>query len=167
MKIYELNKTQFINQPIDIVFNFFSKPENLALITPSKLAFKILTPTPIMITKGTLIDYTIRLMKFSVHWRTLITKYNPPHEFVDEQIKGPYKFWHHTHTFKVIDSGVEISDTVTYSIPMGILGQVLHQIWIKKELEKIFDYRKMVIDRLFTTNESEILNIEGYKGFTA
>ena len=67
MKIYELNKTQFINQPIDVVFNFFSKPKNLALITPSKLAFKILTPTPITINKGTLIDYTIRLMRFPVH----------------------------------------------------------------------------------------------------
>jgi len=167
MKIYELNKTQFINQPIDVVFNFFSKPENLALITPSKLAFKILTPTPITINKGTLIDYTIRLMGFPVHWRTLITKYNPPYEFVDEQIKGPYLFWHHTHTFKAVNGGSEIKDKVRYSIPMGYLGQFIHKIWIKKDLEKIFEYRKAVIDKLFNQSDSRILSIDEYKGATA
>ena len=167
MKIYELNKTQFINQPIDVVFNFFSKPENLALITPSKLAFKILTPTPITINKGTLIDYTIRLMGFPVHWRTLITKYNPPYEFVDEQIKGPYLFWHHTHTFKAVNGGSEIKDKVRYSIPMGYLGQFIHKIWIKKDLEKIFEYRKAVIDKLFNQSDSRILSMDEYKGATA
>ena len=167
MKIYELNKTQFINQPIDVVFNFFSKPENLALITPSKLAFKILTPTPITINKGTLIDYTIRLMGFPVHWRTLITKYNPPYEFVDEQIKGPYLFWHHTHTFKAVNGGSEIKDKVKYSIPMGYLGQFIHKIWIKKDLEKIFEYRKAVIDKLFNQSDSRILSMDEYKGATA
>ena len=167
MKIYELYKTQFINQPIDVVFNFFSKPENLALITPSKLAFKILTPTPITINKGTLIDYTIRLMRFPVHWRTLITKYNPPYEFVDEQIKGPYLFWHHTHTFKAVNGGSEIKDKVRYSIPMGYLGQFIHKIWIKKDLEKIFEYRKAVIDKLFNQSDSRILSMDEYKGATA
>ena len=167
MKIYELNKTQFINQPIDVVFYFFLKPENLALITPSKLAFKILTPTPITINKGTLIDYTIRLMRFPVHWRTLITKYNPPYEFVDEQIKGPYLFWHHTHTFKAVNGGSEIKDKVRYSIPMGYLGQFIHKIWIKKDLEKIFEYRKAVIDKLFNQSDSRILSIDEYKGATA
>ena len=167
MKIYELNKTQFINQPIDVVFNFFSKPENLALITPSKLAFKILTPTPITINKGTLIDYTIRLMRFPVHWRTLITKYNPPYKFVDEQIKGPYLFWHHTHTFKAVNGGSEIKDKVRYSIPMGYLGQFIHKIWIKKDLEKIFEYRKAVIDKLFNQSDSRILSMDEYKGATA
>ena len=167
MKIYELNKTQFINQPIDVVFNFFTKPKNLALITPSKLAFKILTPTPITINKGTLIDYTIRLMRFPVHWRTLITKYNPPYEFVDEQIKGPYLFWHHTHTFKAVNGGSEIKDKVRYSIPMGYLGQFIHKIWIKKDLEKIFEYRKAVIDKLFNQSDSRILSMDEYKGARA
>ena len=167
MKIYELNKAQFINQPIDVVFNFFSKPENLALITPSKLAFKILTPTPITINKGTLIDYTIRLMRFPVHWRTLITKYNPPYEFVDEQIKGPYLFWHHTHTFKAVNGGSEIKDKVKYSIPMGYLGQFIHKIWIKKDLEKIFEYRKKVIEKLLRLEKSNIVSLNEYKGTAA
>ena len=167
MRIYELNKTQFINQPIDVVFDFFSKPENLALITPLKLAFKILTPTPITINRGTLIDYTISFMRLPVHWRTLITKYNPPYEFVDEQIKGPYFFWHHTHTFKAVNGGSEIKDKVRYSIPMGYLGQLIHKIWIKKYLEKIFEYRKKVIDKLLTLEKFNIVLMNEYKGVTA
>ena len=83
----------------DDVFNFFSMPENLVKITPKSLSFTILTPKPIDMEKGTLIDYTISLMGFPVHWRTLISDYNPPHSFIDQQIKGPYAFWHHTHTF--------------------------------------------------------------------
>ncbi|CUV08237.1 Cell division inhibitor [hydrothermal vent metagenome] len=167
MKIYELNKTQYIKRSIEEVFSFFEKAENLALITPEKLAFKILTPTPIVMVKGTLIDYTIRLMGIPIHWRTLITKYNPPHEFVDEQIKGPYKFWHHTHTFKVINGGVEINDSVRYGIPMGVLGQLVHQVWILKNLENIFEYRKAVIDKLFNQSDSRILSMDEYKGATA
>ena len=159
MKIYKFNKKQIINLPIEVVFSFFSKPENLALITPSKLAFKILTPTPILMTNGKLIDYTIRLMGFTVHWRTLITKYNPPYDFVDEQIKGPYTFWHHTHTFKEIDGGVEIRDNIKYAIPMGILGGILHFIYIRNDLEKIFSHRKTVINNLF----SNVQNFEKIK----
>ncbi|MEC7799632.1 MAG: SRPBCC family protein, partial [Candidatus Neomarinimicrobiota bacterium] len=138
MKTFELTKTQVINSSMDNVFDFFSKPENLKAITPEKLSFKILTPTPITMGKGTVIDYTIRLFKIPVHWRTLITKYDPPHEFIDEQMKGPYNFWHHTHKFKKVDGGVEISDKVIYSIPMGIIGRFLHFLWIKRDLEKIF-----------------------------
>ena len=167
MKIYELNKTQYIKRSIEEVFSFFEKAENLALITPEKLAFKILTPTPIVMVKGTLIDYTIRLMGIPIHWRTLITKYNPPHEFVDEQLKGTYKFWHHTHTFKVINGGVEINDSVRYGIPMGVLGQLVHQVWILKNLENIFEYRKAVIDKLFNQSDSRILSMDEYKGATA
>ena len=111
MKTFELTKTQVINSSMDNVFDFFSKPENLKAITPEKLSFKILTPTPITMGKGTVIDYTIRLFKIPVHWRTLITKYDPPHEFIDEQMKGPYNFWHHTHKFKKVDGGVAVSYT--------------------------------------------------------
>ena len=106
MKIYELNITQRIDAPLEKVFDFFSKPENLAEITPSKLGFNILPPSPIVMEKGTLIDYTIKLFGIPIRWRTLITSYNPPKKFVDEQLKGPYSFWHHTHTFESIDQGV-------------------------------------------------------------
>ena len=152
MKVYELNLTQHIDAPLERVFDFFSKPENLAEITPSKLAFNIITPSPILMEKGTLIDYTIRLAGIPVRWRTLITFYDPPKKFTDEQIKGPYSFWHHTHTFKAVNGGVEMKDIVRYVIPFGVLGRLLHFLWIKNDLKKIFDYRKQVINKVLVNN---------------
>ena len=160
MKVYTISKTHIVKVPLDLVFNFFSKPENLAKITPKKLAFRILTPTPIEMGKGTVIDYTIKLMGLRIHWKSLISKYNPPNEFVDEQLKGPYSFWNHSHTFKQVSSGVEISDHVNYSIPMGILGRFMHVIWIKSELEKIFKDRKAVIEQHLLSVKSNSLRNE-------
>ena len=100
MKYYDLDVEQFIDQPVDKVFEFFSRPENLEEITPPRLGFTIMTPSPIPMEKGSLIDYTMRILGFSVHWRTFITFYDPPHGFVDGQIKGPYVLWHHRHSFK-------------------------------------------------------------------
>ena len=159
MKTYNLEFEQFIDLPIEDVFNFFSKPENLSLITPPRLRFDILTPTPLEMKEGQLIDYSLTIMYFiKLHWRTLITKYDPPHEFIDEQMKGPYNFWHHTHKFKKVDGGVEISDKVIYSIPMGIIGRFLHFLWIKRDLEKIFSHRKKVINDLLVNNISNTKN---------
>ena len=155
MKTFEINMKQYINKPLEVVFEFFSKPENLEMITPKSLSFNILTPTPIKMEKGSLIDYTIRLFGIPIHWRTLISDYEPPFRFVDQQIKGPYTFWHHTHTFKPVEGGVEIIDQVKYSLPLGWLGTLAHAIWVRKDLEKIFEYRKTVIQHYFdTTNIS-------------
>jgi len=149
MKCYELTWEQFIDQPIDKVFNYFSHPDNLEEITPPRLKFTILTPRPIPMEKGSLIDYTIRILGFPVHWRTLITSYNPPHGFVDEQIKGPYVIWHHRHSFKDINGGTMIQDTIRYVIPLGIIGRFLNFIWIQKDLKDIFAYRKIIISNKF------------------
>jgi len=154
MKTFEINMKQYINKPLEVVFEFFSKPENLEMITPKSLSFNILTPTPIKMEKGSLIDYTIRLFGIPIHWRTLISDYEPPFRFVDQQIKGPYTFWHHTHTFRLVEGGVEIIDQVKYSLPLGWLGTLAHAIWVRKDLEKIFEYRKTVIQNYF-----EIKNI--------
>ena len=154
MKTFEINMKQYINKPLEVVFEFFSKPENLEMITPKSLSFNILTPTPIKMEKGSLIDYTIRLFGVPIHWRTLISDYEPPFRFVDQQIKGPYTFWHHTHTFKLVEGGVEIIDEVKYSLPLGWLGTLAHAIWVRKDLEEIFEYRKTVIQNYF-----EIKNI--------
>ena len=152
MKVYTLENHQFIKAPLKNVFDFFSKPENLKEITPSKLNFKILTPTPISMKEGTMIDYTIELFGIPLHWRTLITKFDPPNQFIDEQLKGPYLFWHHTHTFIEKDGGVEMSDKVLYTIPMGFFGRFLHFIWIKNDLKKIFSHREKVIDKILANN---------------
>ena len=158
MKLYTLESNQFINKPIEEVFQFFSKPENLSVITPAKLGFKILSPTPIKMEVGRLIDYNIYLMGIPIHWRTLITDYEPPNMFVDQQIKGPYAMWHHTHTFHKVKGGVEIKDRVVYSIPFGFLGRLLNYLWIKRDLNNIFLHRKKVIDKLFENND--------YKSYT-
>tara|TARA_Y100001970_G_scaffold168241_1_gene205779 strand:- start:307 stop:783 length:477 start_codon:yes stop_codon:yes gene_type:complete len=158
MKLYTLESNQFINKPIEEVFQFFSKPENLSVITPTKLGFKILSPNPIKMEVGRLIDYNIYLMGIPIHWRTLITDYEPPNMFVDQQIKGPYAMWHHTHTFHKVKGGVEIKDRVVYSIPFGFLGRLLNYLWIKRDLNNIFLHRKKVIDKLFENND--------YKSYT-
>ena len=154
MKTFEINIKQHINKPLEVVFEFFSKPENLEMITPESLSFNMLTPTPVKMEKGSLIDYTIRLFGIPIHWRTLISDYEPPFRFVDQQIKGPYTFWHHTHTFRSVNGGVEIIDRVKYSLPLGWLGTLVHSIWVRKDLEKIFEHRKTVIQNYF-----DIINI--------
>ena len=102
---------------------------------------------------GRIIDYQIYLLGIPIHWRTLITDYNPPNMFIDQQIKGPYNMWHHTHTFHKVEGGVEIKDKVVYSIPFGILGRILNYLWIRNDLENIFVHRKKVIDKLFENND--------------
>ncbi len=143
MKVYTLKKEQKISKGISDVFDFFSKPENLAKITPSKMRFKILTPVPIEMKEGALIDYTVRVLGFPIRWRTLITKYEPPNIFIDQQLKGPYSLWHHTHTFtKISDSETLIKDIVVYTIPFSFFGRIIHSLYIKRDLDKIFSYRK-------------------------
>ncbi len=149
MKVYTLKFEQKINKPIEEVFSFFSKPENLALITPPKLNFKILTPTPIEMKEGQLIDYTIKLYGFEVRWRTLITEYEYPKKFIDQQIKGPYSMWHHVHTFYDHGDCVHMVDEINYSISFGLIGELINKLLIKKDLIEIFNYRKNIIDKHF------------------
>jgi ligand-binding SRPBCC domain-containing protein len=145
-----LERKQLVSMPLETVFDFFSHPENLAKLTPDELAFKILTPLPIEMKEGALIDYTINITGFSMRWTTMITHYDPPHEFIDQQLKGPYSFWHHTHTFEETSAGTLIKDKVIYALPLGILGRIAHGLFIKKHLNKIFDYRSKVIGEYFS-----------------
>ena len=156
MELFNIESKQVVKRPLKDVFDFFSLPENLEIITPKNLAFRILTPKPLVMKQGAVIDYTIKLFKIPIHWRTLITSYDPPYMFVDEQVKGPYTFWHHTHTFKEIDDGVEIQDKVIYAIPFGIIGRILHFLWIKRDLIKIFEHRKKIIEQSFTKGNKGI-----------
>ena len=151
MKTYNIKFEQFIDLPINDVFNFFSKPENLSLITPPRLKFDILTPSPIEMKEGQLIDYSLTIMYFiKLRWRTLITDYEKPYRFVDQQIKGPYSLWHHTHKFEEKDGGTLIHDNVTYAIPFGIIGQLIHIIYIKYDIHHIFEYRHKILNEIFS-----------------
>ena len=150
MKVYTIKKEQIISRNILEVFDFFSKPENLSIITPPKMNFNILTPSPIEMKEGALIDYTVKILKFPIRWRTLITKYDPPSIFVDQQLKGPYSIWHHTHKFKKIDDNETlIEDIIAYAVPFGFIGRIMHSIYIKRDLNKIFAYRAKKIKEIF------------------
>lgn len=154
MNVYSLVREQHVPYSAEEVFVFFAKPENLQRITPPSLGFRILTPSPITMKEGRLIDYTLRVLGVSVHWRTLITAYEPPYRFVDEQLRGPYRFWHHTHTFREDDEGTVIGDEVRYALPFGPLGRVAHSLYVRRDLERIFEYRSEVIAQVFPDRQA-------------
>ena len=154
MRLYSIQRKQFIPKPRTEVFEFFSKPENLSSLTPPSLGFNILTPVPIGMNEGALIDYTIRLAGVPVRWTTLITRFDPPKRFVDVQLKGPYSFWHHTHEFSAVNGGTEMTDTVRYGAPAGILGRIVRELFVKRQLEQIFNYREERLKKLFPAEKS-------------
>lgn len=149
MKIYSLEYNQFVAHPLEEVYAFFEKPENLEKLTPNSLGFEILTPSPIKMNVGRLIDYAIKIVGINFHWRTIITDYDKNNSFVDEQLKGPYAFWHHKHSFLASGDGTQINDVVHYSLPFGILGRIAHVLFVKKMLYRIFNHRQSVINTLF------------------
>jgi len=149
MSIYKLKRSQLIKCDRTEVFNFFKSPVNLEKITPSNVGFNILTPNPINMHTGAVLDYTINLLGLKVRWTTLITDYNEPDGFTDVSIKGPYSFWHHQHEFLETKEGTIMNDEVTYSLPFGFLGQIVHQLWVKRKLNEIFDYRAKYIKTKF------------------
>ncbi len=143
--LHKLEQAIIVPHDIDRVFQFFNRPENLEKITPPHLNFKILTPGPVDMFNGQVIDYSISLYGFPMRWTSLITNYNPPFSFVDTQLKGPYSFWYHEHRFEALsDHKTRIIDHVSYVCPYGIIGEWGH-FWVKKSLDKIFRYRSSVI----------------------
>jgi ligand-binding SRPBCC domain-containing protein len=155
MKIYTLKRQLMIKRPIDEVFRFFEKPENLSRITPDGIGFEILTPRPISMHVGAVLDYTIRVIGIPVHWTTLIADYDPPRRFADVALRSPYSLWHHTHTFEETLDGTLMTDEVRYALPFGPLGRLVHSLWVQGQLERIFDYREAAIHRLLEPSWAE------------
>ena len=143
-----LRKEQFVPQPILVVFEFFSRPDNLQILTPPWLDFHI-TKAPAKLEAGSMIQYRLRLHKVSLRWKTEITDWQPPHQFVDLQIAGPYALWRHEHTFRAREGGTLMEDTVQYSIPLGLAGRAAHKIFVRRDIEKIFEYRAQKMRDLF------------------
>ena len=128
------------------VFPFFADASNLEALTPEWLNFCILTPRPIRMEVGALIDYRIRLRGVPLRWRTRITAWEPPARFVDEQIRGPYRAWIHEHTFTERDGGTEVRDFVRYAVPGG---ELVHRFFVRRDVEKIFEFRREKLLELF------------------
>lgn len=148
---YQLHRTQQLNCSPDTAWNFFSSPKNLSRITPPSMKFKILSDLPDeSIYKGMIIDYTVApLLGIDMNWRTEITNVDSNKSFTDNQVKGPYKLWNHFHEFIPNGDGVLVKDTVDYELPLGILGNIAHSLFVRKKLDYIFDYRHQVIEKLF------------------
>jgi len=151
---YELKKEQQLHCDIHTAWDFFSSPGNLAKITPESMKFKVLTEMKDhSIYEGMIIDYKVSpMLGILVDWRTKITQVEFEKSFTDFQVIGPYKLWNHFHEFIPNKDGVLMKDTVTYELPMGILGDLVHWMLVKNKLKQIFNYRYKVLEELFKSN---------------
>ena len=154
METYFYNAEQFL--PIDIkkAWEFFSSAENLAVITPPELGFKVLTPVNDQeIYEGMLIDYKVSpLFNIPMRWQTEISKVDKPYSFTDRQLKGPYKLWEHTHHFFEKENGILMKDRVKYQLPYGVIGRLTHSILVRDKIENIFAYRRQVLNQIFNSH---------------
>jgi ligand-binding SRPBCC domain-containing protein len=125
----------------DEVFAFFSEPANLESLTPRWLHFRILTPGPIAMGRGTVIDYRIRVHGVPISWRSEISVWSPPSQFVDDQVRGPYRRWRHTHSFEQARGGTVVRDSVEFEVPLSfVVGP-----FVRRDVEKIFAYRSQAL----------------------
>ncbi len=145
MKIRTLVQEQWLPVPRDKVFAFFADAGNLDRITPPWMHFEVLTPRPIAMHPGALIDYRLKVRCLPIRWQSEITVWEPPHRFVDVQRRGPYRQWIHEHTFEARDGGTLIRDSVVYAVPGWILERLVHRWLVAPDLRKIFEHRKTCI----------------------
>ena len=146
MRIFEYRARTRVPRPRDEVFAFFADAANLQELTPPWLGFEILTPRPIEMRPGALIDYRLRLRFIPIRWRTRITVWEPPYRFVDEQLRGPYRLWLHEHTFKEDGDGTLCGDFVRYAVPFGALA---NRLLVARDVRKIFAYRERRLQEIF------------------
>lgn len=151
MKKYELYRETVLPVTMLEAWDFFSNPENLSKITPAEMDFKVLSKgLPRHIHNGLLIEYVVRpLAGVPLKWISQISSVNAPHSFVDEQLKGPYAYWHHEHTFEEKNGKVVMKDKVTYSVPFGVFGQLANKWIVRSKLEDIFNFRTAKILEIF------------------
>lgn len=145
---FRLEAVQFLSQPRKCIFDFFSNAFQLESLTPLWLQFDVLTPAPIQIATGTLIDYRLRLRGIPIRWQSRISVWEPHHRFVDEQTRGPFRRWHHEHLFEAVNGGTLCSDVVEYEVPGG---RFVDSLFVRGQLKRIFLFRHHKLAEIFTT----------------
>ena len=150
MPAHTLNTWQWLPRPQEEVFRFFSDARNLQRITPDFLRFEVLTPGPIEMRAGALIDYRLNLRGIPFRWRTEITSWEPPFRFTDVQVRGPYAEWVHTHTFEDVDEGTMVRDSVRYRLwGPGLVTRIINRILVAPDTKRIFEFRHHALEEIF------------------
>jgi|SRR5579875_263536 len=148
MAVHRLERRQYVDRPLDEVFAFFAEAGNLERITPPWLSFRVLTPEPVQMGVGALIDYRLRLHGIPLGWTSQIEVWEPGRQFVDRAIRGPFSLWHHRHRFSASGAGTIVSDEVHYAPPLGVLGEAAQRLIVARDLERIFDFRHEAVARI-------------------
>ena len=155
-RLCHLRRSVHLAEPIDQVFAFFADAANLQRMTPPWLDFRIVTPPPIRMCEGALIDYRLKVRGLPMRWRTRIDAWEPPYRFADTQVRGPYSVWMHEHRFEPApDGGAYCHDHVRYRVPGGPLAPLLHRLWVRRDVEAIFDYRTRQLAKLFSARDDD------------
>ena len=150
MTIHEFQCELCLPLPPEKLFPFFADAANLDALTPPWLHFRIVTPRPVEMKTGALIDYRLRVHGLPLRWRTHISAWQPPHRFVDEQLRGPYRQWIHEHTFEARDGGTLARDIVRYAVPFDFLA---HRWFVRPDIERIFKFRMEALQNRFAVSE--------------
>jgi len=148
MRVHLLEREQLVPRTADEVFAFFAQAHNLERITPSWLRFEVLTPGPIEMGSGTLIGYRLRVHAVPLRWISRIEEWDSGRLFVDRQVRGPYRVWHHRHEFVARAEGTVVRDRVRYALPLGRFGELAHAAFVRRDLERIFDFRRAAVAEL-------------------
>jgi ligand-binding SRPBCC domain-containing protein len=155
MRRHRLEREQRVPGTPEEVFELYADAFALEEITPPWLRFRVVTPRPIDMRAGTLIDYRLRLHGFTIRWKTRIERWEPGRRFVDAQVSGPYRLWHHTHEFEPDGrGGTKIHDVVRYALPLGAFGALAHVLFVRRDLARIFDYRREAVEQLLASRAS-------------
>ena len=147
VRVHRLERRQRLNRSPDEVFSFFARAHNLEQITPPWLRFQVCATEPAEMGEGTRIHYRLRLHGLPMRWTSRIEEWDPGRSFVDRQLRGPYRLWHHRHTFVADGDGTIVGDEVHYALPLGRLGELAHPLFVEPDLERIFDYRHAAVAR--------------------
>jgi len=150
--IYRLTRQQVVAASLDDVWAFFATPTNLNEMTPANMQFETIRGNEGAMYQGQLIEYRVQFMLLvKSRWLTEIAHIEEKSYFVDEQRIGPYNFWHHEYRFEAVHGGTLISDQVTYELPLGPLGKLIHAIWVGPQLKSIFDFRQEKVEEIFSS----------------